>query len=122
MRRRIKLLLVFLALTGIVAIGCQSSRNLREPGPLTRSEALELAVALANEKCREKHNASPFDAKWYPIEFDGSRWHWGGYDPAGRGGYSAEVSFDAQGGERKVQVYLSTDRVEPQGAEVFRDD
>jgi hypothetical protein len=118
MGRSIGLSLAFLAIALWLVGGCQASRNRGEVEQLSQAEALQLAVALANEECSAKYSGTPFDESTYPIEFDGERWHWGGYDPAGLGGYSAEVSFDAAGNNREVQVYLSVDQVTPTGREV----
>ena len=82
-------------------------------GELTASEALALAVELANEECRARFAEAPFTSDTYEVFFEGRRWHWGALDLAGEGGYSAIVSFDARGGDRRVEVFLSTDMITP---------
>lgn len=87
--------------------------NASQERRLTRDEALRLAVTLANDECKARYSVSPFTETSYPIEFRDGRWHWGALDVAGTDGYSGEVSFDATGGARKVEVYFSTDRISP---------
>jgi hypothetical protein len=72
-----------------------------------------LAVALANAECKAKFATEPFDITSYPIGFIDGRWQWGRLDPAGYDGFSARVSFDTEGQNRRVEVFLSTDEVTP---------
>jgi hypothetical protein len=91
-------------------LGCQSA--LREGGrPLERIEALQLAVRLANAECQERYQCAPFTEGSYTIAQAGERWTWGGLDAVGEKGFSARVEFDARGGDRRVEVYYSTDEV-----------
>jgi len=111
-RRRRSALLV-LVLGAIVAglawaPGPQSSRQ----RPLSRIEAIQLAVSLANAECKERYQTAPFGESSYTIAQSGDRWLWGGLDQVGEAGFSARVEFDAHGGDRKVEVYYSTDAVE----------
>jgi hypothetical protein len=86
--------------------------NNKGPGrskPLTRSEAIQLSAKLANSKCQERFGKAPFDTSSFAIEIKDGRWHWGRMDVYGVNGYSAEVSFDVNGKNDTVQVYLSND-------------
>jgi hypothetical protein len=91
---------------GVLAfgLGCQSGQQ-----KLTESEALELAVKLANRECYKIYSVAPFDASSYALIFRQGRWCWGTLDLAAVGGLSAQVSFDAHGRDPVVEVFLSTD-------------
>jgi hypothetical protein len=92
-----------------MVFGCQASRNKAFERELSKSDALALAVSLANEECNRKYETSPFDISSYPIGYRDGRWHWGAVDPHGVHGYSALVSFDGRGGSRSVEIFFSTD-------------
>ena len=94
----------------LFALGCLGARQGGHSESLSETQALELAVALANEECKARFSAEPFDASSYRIKFVDGRWQWGKLDPAGPGGFSAIVSFDVSGRRRIVEVFLSTDR------------
>jgi hypothetical protein len=93
--------------------GCHSAGTSSRQNPMTQSEALALAVQLANEECMRRFSVTPFEKSTYSIEFREGRWHWGELNVRGVGGYSAIVSFDQTGGDRQVEVFLSTDKVTP---------
>ena len=93
-------------------LGCAGSSSQSDEGALSQTQALQLAVELANEECQARFAAAPFDSASYPIRFVNGRWWWGGLDLAGPGGLSASVSFDAAGGDRQVEAYLSTDQLQ----------
>ena len=101
---------------GIVLIlgACHSFSGRDGSGDLSREEALELAVELANERCRDDFGHEPFDASSYAIEFAGGRWRWGRLDPPGAGGFCARVSFDARGDLREVETCFNSDTMPPQ--------
>ena len=99
-----------LALLGL--LGCAGSSSQSDEGALSQTQALRLAVELANEECQARFAAAPFDTASYPIRFVNGRWWWGGLDLAGPAGLSASVSFDAEGGDRRVEAYLSTDQLQ----------
>jgi hypothetical protein len=94
-------------------MGCQETRQTATDQPLSKNEALVLAVSLANETCFKKFSMSPFDSLTYPIDFTDGRWQWGAFDLKGSDGCSAVVSFDKFGLDRKVDIFLSTDTVTP---------
>lgn len=79
---------------------------------LKRHQALNLAVKLANEKCQQQFNVSPFDTNSFEIKLADNRWKWGNLDIHGIDGFSAEVSFDLKGEKDAVKIYLSTDRLD----------
>ena len=79
---------------------------------LTEREAAALGARIANAKCDSRFGEQPFKAEHYAAWFNNGRWHWGEYDPAGIDGYSAKVSFDEDGGDRKCEVYFSTDKLD----------
>ena len=96
----------------LVALGCGGTKDRNVTAVLSQPEALKLAVSLANEDCLSKFSMAPFDSTSSTIEFKDGRWSWGGLDLAGHAGLSASVSFDAHGNDRRVEVYLSTDRLQ----------
>lgn len=100
-------------ITLAVGIGCHGAGPKVLDKPLSQSEALELAVILANEKSMALFSVAPFDSDSYEAAFKEGRWIWGNLDPAGIDGYSAKVTFDAYGINRTVEVYLSMDRLAP---------
>lgn len=95
-----------------LVLGCAGNPPADRAPVLTESQALDLAVQLANQECQARFRAAPFAASSYPIRYAKGRWWWGGLDLAGPGGMSASVSFDATGGDRRVEAYLSTDQLQ----------
>jgi hypothetical protein len=86
----------------------------QKPGPrLSQTQALRLAVSLANERCQARFDESPFDSTGYSIVFREDLWRWGGLDLAGICGFSAQVTFDAWGNNQNVEVFLSIDSAVP---------
>lgn len=77
----------------------------------TPYSAGERAARLANDRCQQVYGARPFAADDYEAEFIGNRWTWGGEGSQPVDGFSAAVSFDADGGRPQVVV----DRGENQG-------
>jgi hypothetical protein len=93
----------------ILGVGCHSAQKQISGRELSESEALELAVRLANQECDKIYSVTPFEPSSYFIIFRQGRWHWGTLDLAGEGGLSAQVSFDARGRDPVVEVFLSVD-------------
>ena len=93
-------------------VGC-SGTSKGQAGSISESQALDLAVAIANKECMSRFARAPFDRSSYPIEFKDGRWWWGRLDLAGEMGFSASVSFDARGKDPGVEVYFSADRLQP---------
>ena len=93
--------------------GCTGVRQGSHPQGLSRQQALQLAVSLANQECQAKFSTAPFDTATSRIHFVDGRWSWGGLDLAGPAGLSADVSFDAHGDDRRVEAYLSADGLSP---------
>ena len=89
--------------------GCQASQKHAVERELSKSEALVLAVSLANKECDLKYSSAPFDTSSCAIEYREGLWHWGGLDLRGFDGYSAIVTFDAKGASQSVEVFFSTD-------------
>ena len=115
-RRRIQVraaAVVCAVLLVTLAVSCRSGGGRREP--LTESEAIKLAVVLANEEAVRLYGLqeAPFDETSYTIEFRDERWHWGTLDESSPSGVSATVSFDSYGRESDVQVFVSSDQVTP---------
>ena len=113
MTRRHGVVSVLVASCAFFALGCLGSRQAGHSGTLSEAQALELAVVLANAECKAKFATEPFDDSSYPIGFINGRWQWGKLDLAGSSGLSARVSFDAEGQTRRVEIFLSTDKVAP---------
>lgn len=96
-----------------LVLGCGGTQDGGTERPISESQALELAIEIANEECMSKFSTAPFDRSSSRIVFKDGRWLWGGLDLAGPAGLSASVSFDAYGANRHVEVFLSTDRLQP---------
>lgn len=78
---------------------CAASR------PLTPVSAGALAARLANDRCQKIYGARPFAPEDFEAVLEGGRWHWGAVDEADRiDGYDVDVSFNAGGGGRRVEV------------------
>ena len=75
----------------------------------TQDQAAKFASKLANEKCKESFNKSPFTPDSYVAQLSDSRWSWGNIEPTGINGFSAEIGFNMDGSEQKVRVVLHTD-------------
>lgn len=80
---------------------------------LSPEGAANFAANLANEECQKLCKRRPFSPGSYRATFRDNRWYWGKFDPAGVHGYSAEVSFRKDGGAAKVEVFFSSDKLEP---------
>ncbi len=81
---------------------------------LSPGGAAELAAKLANDECARLYKRRPFAADQHPaVLLEDGRYHWGGLDQAGTAGYSADVTFAPDGSHPKVEVYFSTDRLDP---------
>lgn len=106
----------------MLTLGCQSASKHLAGRELTESQALALAVELANNECEAKYSFAPFSTSSYLIEFRDGRWQWGSLDPAGESGFSAVVSFGPRGEDRHIEIYLSTDKILPPSAESDRQD
>lgn len=83
--------------------------GLRGNDKLTQAQAADLAATLANAECNRYYKKQPFKPDSFPAALTAGRWQWGRLDPKGSGGFSAEVSFDARGQNRKVQIFMSND-------------
>ena len=99
----------WLVLIVALGFGCQTGYKGETPRPLSESEALSLAVTLANEECTKRFSQTPFNQSSFAIEFRDEHWRWGALDVHGESGFSAVVSFDAHGGDRTVVVFFSWD-------------
>lgn len=91
---------LLLAAASLWAFGCAGTHSIE-----STAEAEAKAVALANEKCMRQFGREPFRSGYFPPSREGSRWLWGWLDPAGGQGYTAQVSFQADG--TKAEVALS---------------
>ena len=80
---------------------------------LSSNEAAQLAAKLANDECERLYKRRPFAASQCPATLRDGEYHWGGLDQGGPGGYSAHVTFAQDGSKPKVEVYFSTDRLDP---------
>ena len=50
-----------------------------------------------------------FSSEQHSASFVEGRWVWCEYDPAGPAGFSALVSFDSDGSDPDVEIWLSSD-------------
>jgi hypothetical protein len=96
-----------------ILLGCGVTHRDAGSAVLSEKQALQLAVNLANAECADRFGEAPFEASNYPISFRNGRWFWGILDVYGVHGFSALVSFDARGDDRKTVVFFSYDQVEP---------
>jgi hypothetical protein len=80
---------------------------------LSSNDAAQLAAKLANDECERLYKRRPFTASQYGAVLRDAEYHWGGLDEGGPGGYSAHVTFAQDGSKPKVEVYFSTDRLDP---------
>jgi hypothetical protein len=97
----------------VVAMPAPSVADDAAPTPTGRfsaEQAADLAAKLANDECERRYERRPFSPSDYPVEFVGDRFTWGRLDPAGEGGFSAEVSFGPSGGDGEVKCYFSSDK------------
>jgi hypothetical protein len=104
---------VAVSLCCLLSIGCREIRQTGQDQPLTRQDALELAVHLANEMCMSRFSMAPFDTSTYAIKYLDGIWQWGAFDLKGSSGCSAIVSFDRFGLDPTVDVFLTTDTITP---------
>lgn len=84
----------------LLLAACAASR------PLTPVSAGDLAARLANEKCLKEFGARPFHAQDFEARLEGGRWHWGTSSGEKVDGYEVDVSFDAEGDSRAVDVRI----------------
>jgi hypothetical protein len=98
-----------------VFLGCGTIYRDSRNAELTEAQAVQLAVSLANAECTDKFGEAPFEASDFPVRFQDGRWLWGNLDIRGVHGFSALVSFDSRGEDRKTSVFFSHDRPEPVG-------
>ena len=64
-----------LLLTIVLALGCGGTQDRHATVSLSQSEALDLAVLLANEECSSKFSMAPFDSSTSSVAFKDGRWH-----------------------------------------------
>ena len=62
------------------------------------------AVELANAKCMHDFGREPFHTGYFTAVWSGDKWLWGWLDPAGGQGYTAQVSFKADGTDPEVAL------------------
>jgi hypothetical protein len=75
----------------------------------TAAEAAAHAAEIANEECERVLEARPFSPGMWTAEKRGERWFWGRKDTAAPGGLSTEVSFEPDGANTRVNIYIITD-------------
>ena len=81
---------------------------------LSPSQAAQLAAKLANAECQRLHQRQPFSPDQHPAVLESNMFRWGGLDVGGPLGFSALVTFAADGSNPKVEVYYSTDLLTPE--------
>ena len=91
---------------GLLAAGlgafsaCSGGRASNSP-----AAAEKRAVAMANDRCEQEFGKRPFKTGRFPATRSGERWLWGWLDAAGGQGYTAQVSFRADGSEPEARIY-----------------
>ena len=78
---------------------------------LSATDAAELAARLANEQCKRRFGRQPFSPGQHSAMLADGLYHWGKLDVAGVAGFSAIVTFRADGAEPHVEVYFSSDNM-----------
>jgi hypothetical protein len=73
--------------------------------PNSPAGAEKRAVALANDRCEREFGKRPFKTGRFPATRSGERWLWGWLDAAGGQGFTAQVSFLADGSEPEARIY-----------------
>lgn len=53
----------------------------------------------------------PFSSQQHTASFVEDRWQWGEYDPASPDGFSAMVSFNADGSDPIAKIWLTADSI-----------
>jgi hypothetical protein len=74
--------------------------------PLSPVSASALAAQLANDRCQKTYGLRPFREGDFDAMLDQSRWHWGTRDGGKVDGFEVEVSFDREGGGKRVWVRI----------------
>ena len=90
----------FLFAAALLASGCAA------PRPLTPVSAGVLAARLAHDRCQKVYGKRPFAPEDFEAVVERDRWHWGGADKDRIDEYDVDVSFNARGGSRRVEVSL----------------
>lgn len=103
MARAVALLAAAVSLTA-----CASTRH-------TPYSAGELAARLANEQCQARYGARPFAGEDFEAELTGGRWVWSSGEGSAVDGFSVTVSFDEDGGRKKVAVDRGEESGNPDG-------
>lgn len=83
-----------------ILVSCSGGR-----APDSPAAAEKRAVSLANDRCEQEFGKRPFKTGRFPATRSGERWLWGWLDAAGGQGYTAQVSFRAEGSEPEVLIY-----------------
>ena len=73
--------------------------------------AARLAAQLANDQCERQYHTRPFAPEQHPALLGEGTYRWGGLDVGGPKGFSALVTFRADGTQPHVEVYFSDDRL-----------
>jgi len=94
-----------LIITSLFFLTIYSSEKL----PLTKDQALSLAVKLSNDECKKQFDIAPFKTKSFNLEFENDFWIWGGLSESGINGYSVHTKFNKYGLKDTVQVFFSVD-------------
>ena len=76
---------------------------------LSSQAAAQLAAELANDECDRLHQQRPFNAAQHPAILQKGIYTWGGLDVTGPGGFSALVTFRADGSNPQVEIFFSHD-------------
>jgi hypothetical protein len=74
--------------------------------PLSPVSAGALAADLANKRCQKAYGKRPFRPDDFEAILDQGRWHWGTQDGGKVDGFEVEVSFDREGGGKRVLVRI----------------
>ena len=109
-----------LVLLVALACSCDQARYASRSMPrelrtvLSAEQAATLAAKLANDECQRLYKRRPFVPEQYEAGFADGLYHWGHLDVGAPGGLSAEVWFKPDGSDPHVNVWFSTDAVQPQ--------
>ena len=92
-----------LALLAAGLLAQSACSGVRAPDSPDRVE--KRAVAMANDRCEQEYGKRPFRTGRFPATLSGERWLWGWLDAAGGQGFTAQVSFRADGSEPETRIY-----------------
>lgn len=100
-----KIVVAWIAALAILQADCSQRRALSLSAP----EAAKMAATLANQECARLYQERPFRAAQHPAVLKNGTYQWGGLDITASNGFSALVTFRADGGKTHVEIFFVHD-------------